>query len=192
MSHEYGIRHSGLSGTLIEDQFISYLRKDIKKFKFFNGHISKDGEFSNQYDVIICKKHFAEDKRYKKFNKYINVIPLRFVVGVIEIKKWTSDDFFKVGGKLATAKENLESFAKAVPYFFVAVRIHDNNCGGKFYPGNRPPNDNCYFFFGDGTSGGRKSSVYPWLDPGWADFENKCPYKGEYERLVETIKQLPK
>lgn len=184
--HEKGINHGSLSGSLVEDLLITFLREDIKGFNFFKGQIRSGNESSCQIDIIICDDSFKQDEVFRFFKNYINVVPLENVKGVIEVKKWANPKMLSKKGSLQSVKNEFEKFAPHIPYMFVAFRFHDRVKEKKYFEDFNETNIDSFCFYGGNTG------VYPWDEDEWDNFDTQCHYCDEYERLVTSIKSLGK
>jgi len=197
--HEAGMRHSGLSGTIVENLLIKELNGNIKKFNFDRGVIKfckkkgrnlREKTLHKQYDVIIYKGESAN-----KFGDNV-VVNIDHVKGVVEVKKWACSGNLKMGNSVyKRIKESSKLLKKEskrkIPVFFVAFRFHDKKKGKEGWSDSikKFSTQNVYCFFGEySKSGGYK---YPWEEgERWDKFSQKSGYGGEFQKLVKKIKNL--
>lgn len=197
--HETGIRHGGLSGTLCEDYLITSIINNIDQLSFCRGQIilpsnNREVISSPQFDIIIY------DKAYKTniIADYLpwsltNAIPLKYVKGVIEVKKWSSGKMFDWNsGVNASIRNFRKNVSNSLPYFFVSYRVfdrHDVTLKTWYELTRKLQTKYAYCFFGQFTRNKEEScNRYPWQEEGWDVF--KTIYDGQYQKLIKDIKLL--
>jgi len=197
--HCEGVRHPGLSGSACENLLMEKLRKSIPDLKFDRGiikickeetkgkSIEKD-DISPQIDIIIY-----QGKEIKKYEGFV-IVHKENVLGVIEVKKWTSKQALEEKNSSDKKKTNLQKLKKlkdllgSKPIFYVSFRAWGKakdwfdaienlkDKGIKFY---------CFY-------GAVRKGEYPWNEKRWNNFENKEEnrYIGQYKELIENILKL--
>ncbi len=201
--HCVGVRHTGLSGFACENLLMEKLRKSIPDLKFDRGIIKickeettgrsiKKDDISPQIDIIIY-----QGKEIFKYEGFV-IVHKENVLGVIEVKKWTSKQAFKQAldeenssDKKKTNLQKLQIIKGLLgckPIFYVSFRAWGNDedwfraienlkdNGIKFY---------CFY-------GAVRKGKYPWEEKRWENFENKEDnrYIGQYKELIENIQKL--
>lgn len=196
-AHKFGLRHKGLSGAICENLFMDELRKSLPSLRFDRGVIryaQREGwkltkeDISSQIDIIIYQRR----PELKIIGKHVSV-PIKDVLGVIELKKWSFPKMLSPNGSLSKSLLKLgrilkQKSSKDIPVFFVSFRFEDRvqkkrgwgNISSQF-----PVNSYC--FFGRST---RKNGndLYPNKEEIWNKPEEWGCYKGQYKQLIKDIR----
>lgn len=205
--HKIGIRHSGLSGSICENLLLKQLRKSIPELNFDRGiikccnpkskghDIKNDGDLSGQIDIIIYNGNHL-----RKIEDVV-VVHKDNVFGAIEVKKWTQPSMLKSKNSVYKKISNTKKLLKnEVPLFFVTFRYHDRvkDETNWFKKIEHFSTKYAYCFYGNWRHF-KGESRYPWEKDNppeeikkWDNFEEDCPYHGQYNQLVDDIKELCK
>ena len=199
--HEVGIRHTGLSGTICENLLIKALRNSIPELNFDMGimkfcdyklvgrDIDKKKDLSSQMDIIIY-----DGKPIKKIDETA-IIHISQVLGVVEVKKWSSPKMFELNSKfikkiLGLKKLLKEKLNHEIPIFFVTFRFHDKMKSENWFSIIKNIPINAYCLFGTfSKSPEDKKYCYPWEELNWNNFE-KNDYSNQFQKLVDEINNL--
>lgn len=186
-----GLRHTGINGCLYEDILLKYLREDIPEFTFFKGQIRTDNNSSPQYDIIICKKDTPQKDFLKEINPYINIVEREDCLGVIEVKKWAYPKMISCAGDINRSYELFNAVFPNLKYIFVCFRFKDRKKGGdnvwEICKSELLINDK--FCFWGNVHHIDSEWVFPWIE-NKPLIERNSSYLGEYENLINTIKNL--
>ncbi|MFN8286917.1 MAG: DUF6602 domain-containing protein [Chitinophagales bacterium] len=188
-----GLRHSALNGSLYEDFLIKYLREDVPNKTFFKGQIysrlNNGNTTSSQFDIMICKEGTEQKDFLKNISKFINIVDVENVYGVIELKKWANPKMISFEGPINEAYSRFSREFPQLTYLFVALRFKDrkfdtNKHWRTLSSSLQPENKFCLY---GRTDHSYKEGKFPWDEN---QFETHKNYLGQYEKLISSIKSL--
>jgi hypothetical protein len=184
-----GLRHKSINGALYEDLLITYLREDVPELSFYKGQIDNGhNSRSSQMDVIVCRKDTPELDFIKQVSPFVNLVPRKDCLGVIELKKWGQPSMIRHNGTINDAYDKFKAEYPELKFLFVSFRYKDRkhdtlNNWHTLYRELKA--DGAYPFSGRVTN----NEWEPWSDP-HLNFHKE--YFGQYERLVNDLKGLLK
>lgn len=186
-----GLRHKGINGALYEDCLIKYLREDVPELSFYKGQIQNEAtnSRSSQMDVIICKKSTPILDFVSSVSPFVNLVPRKDCLGVIELKKWGQPSMIREGGAINKAYDRFKLNYPELQYLFVSFRFKDRirkveNCWSALLPELKA--DGAYCF------AGRVQKKEPEWEFPWSDYltDSHQEYFGQYERLILKLKSF--
>ena len=184
-----GLRHKGINGALYEDLLIKYLREDVPELSFYKGQIKNGANSrSSQMDVIICRKDTPELDFIKEVSPFVNLVPRKYCLGVIELKKWGQPSMIRENGSINDACNKFKDEYPELQYLFLSFRYKDrirstsNNWQTLHHELNT---DGAYCFAGRVTN----NEWEPWSQE---HIHFHKYYFGQYERLVKDLGVLGK
>lgn len=191
MVYHSGLRNKGINGSLYEDRLIQLLRNDIPEFSFFKGQIRINEKSSSQFDVIICNKETRQLEFLKDISETINVVNKQNCLGVIELKKWGNPQMISNDGVIQKAYESFKTIYPELKYYFVCLRFKDrkNKTYTNWHKLEKELKTDGNFCFWGRVDKQNEEWNFPWINNLEYIQQNKI-YFGEYERLVETIKNV--